>query len=61
MYIDGEKKHNLFKFINISLVLRSFINVKSKLQTKSQINQQQNKSKLKNTYRIKAIIVTRKL
>ena len=54
--IYGEKKHiyNLFKITNL-------YQCEIKLQTKIQRTQQHNKSKLKNTYRIKGIIVKGKI
>ena len=56
--IYGEKRtHNLFKVIYISLLFKSFINVNFKLLTKTQITQQYNQFELKNTCRIKEIIV----
>ena len=60
-YMDYENTHNLFKITNISLLFRSFINVKTNFKQKIQITQQHNKSKLKNTYRIKEIIVKGKI
>ena len=53
------KIHNLVKISNISLLFRSFVNVKEnfKVQTKAQITHQNNRSKLKNTYRVKELIV----
>ena len=53
----GKKTYNLSKITNISLLSRSFISMKSDYKTKIQITQQHDKSKLKNTYRIKEIIV----
>ena len=63
MQIYKIKIHNLFKITNLSLLFRSFINVKRnfKLQTKVQIAQQHNKFKLEKTYRIKELIVKDKM
>ena len=60
MYVYGQKNtHTLFEITNISLLLRSFVNVK--LQTKIQAIQRHNEFKLKYTYRIKEIIIKDKL
>ena len=60
IYMNKINTQNLFK-LQISLFFSKPLSMIIKLQTKIQIIQQHNKSKLKNTYRIKEIIVKGKI
>ena len=53
----NKKKHKIYKKYKHFSSFQKFCQCIIKLQTKIQITQQHNKSKLKNTYRIKEIIV----
>ena len=55
-----KKTLNLFKSTKISLFSRSFINIKSNQKQKNR-TLQHNKSKFKNTYRIREITVKDKM
>ena len=57
-----KKQTQFIKSTNISLLFKSFLNVESNYkQTRIQITQQYNKSKLKTTYRIKKVIFKGKM
>ena len=58
MIKKNTQKHKKYKYLSSFQKLCQCI---IKLQTKIQITQQHNKSKLKNTYRIKEIIVKGKI
>ena len=55
--IYGEKNTQLIKNHKCFSSFQKLYQYKTRLQTKIQITQQHDKSKLKNTYRIKEIIV----
>ena len=57
----NKKTHKSYKKYNYFPLFQKLCQCITKLQTKIQITQQHNKSKLKNTYRIKEIIVKRKI
>ena len=60
IYMNKINTQNLFK-LQIFPFFSKPLSIIIKLQTKIQIIQQHNKSKLKNTYRIKEIIVKGKI
>ena len=56
-----KKTHGLFKITNISVFFQKLYQCEIRLQTKIQIAQQHNESKLKNTYRMKEKIIKGKV